>query len=135
MYRRRRRRVARETKKINIDTSGKSKELLKMTNRNDSVPSECMYPSPMSNATVAFVGRFRFGVKDQLIKIAKAFKIPAITSFSNTTGFLVVDDKERVNSVTIKKARRDGVTIITEEEFLHLIASNKRRNEIKCEKV
>lgn len=129
-----RRNKPRETKKININVSGANSKGVKLRT-GDAVPIECQYKRSYSSATIAFMGRFKFGVKDQLIKIAKAFKVPAITSFSTTSGILVVDKLNRMNSTTIDKARQNGVVILTEEEFLYLISTNKNEVNINYEKV
>ena len=134
MRRRYRKYPPKEKKKININVSGNN---VNEANKRppDKVPVECMYRRSYSTATIAFMGRFKFGVKDQLIKIAKAFGVPAITSFSNTSGILVVDKLNRMNSSTIDKARRDGVVLLSEEEFLYLISTNKNEVKISYEKV
>lgn len=130
-----RRNNPREKKKISVNVSGSNTNGVKLRS-GDSVPVECQYKRSYSRiATIAFMGRFKFGVKDQLIKIAKAFKVPAITYFSTTSGILVVDNINRMNSSTIDKARQNGVVILSEEEFLYLISTNKNEVSIEYEKV
>ena len=99
------------------------------------IPNECRYKSNYYiNSTVCFMGRFKFGVKDQIINLAKAFGFPTSASLAKSTGILVVDDLNRTNSVMIDRARKEGVLILNEEEFLYLISSNKRNTEIIYEK-
>lgn len=98
------------------------------------IPNECRYRhNYYSNSSVCFMGRFKFGVKDQIINLAKAFGFPTSTSFAKSTGILVVDDLNRTNSILIDKARKQGVLILNEEEFLYLISSNKTNTEIRYE--
>lgn len=78
-----------------------------------------------------FMGRLKFGTKSQLQQIAQAFNAPFSRSFTEAVGVLVVDDINRTDLVTMDKAREKGILIISEEEFLYLISSNKKEVEIK----
>lgn len=123
-------------KKIDFNSYGTKENQIRVGRRDDemTIPNECKFKSGYySDSSVCFMGRFKFGVKDQLISLAKAFKTPVSTTFTKTTGILVVDDLNRTNSVTIDRARNQGVLILNEEEFLYIMSSNKNNTEIKYE--
>lgn len=124
-------------KKIEFNSYG-TKENQTNTSRYRSeeliIPNDCKFRRTYySNCSVCFMGRFQFGVKDQLLKLSNAFGVPTTTSFAKSTGIIVVDDLNRTNSVTIDRARRQGVVLLNEEEFLYLMSSNKTNTEITYE--
>lgn len=122
-------------KKITVDTYGKKGRSSFSGHRTEVIPQDCKYRSTYDAAAIIFMGRFKFGVKEQLVRIANAFGVNTTSSLSNKTGMVVVDDLKRTNSVTIDKARKRGTLIVSEEEFLQLIATNKKNTEIKYEKI
>lgn len=83
--------------------------------------------SSRAHSSATFLGRFNFGLKEQLMSFAEAFNMPTTTSFSNTTGVLVVDDLQRTDSSVLKKAREQGVLILSEDEFLYFLISDKTK--------
>lgn len=122
-------------KEITVDTYGKKGKSSFSGHRTEVIPQDCKYRGGYDASSVVFMGRFKFGVKDQLIKIAQSFGVPTTSSLSNRTGMIVVDNLKRMNSVTIDKARKRGILIVSEEEFFQLIATNKKNTEIKYEKI
>jgi len=127
-------------KKIEFSNYGTKENQVRTTtsryaNEEMKIPNECRYKSSYYiNSTVCFMGRFKFGVKDQIVKLANAFGFPTSASFAKSTGILVVDDLNRTNSILVDRARKQGVLILNEEEFLYLISSNKTNTEIMYEK-
>ena len=99
------------------------------------IPISCRYiRSIYSRSTIYFMGRFKVGTKDELAQIARLHRFPDASNFTDKTGMLVVDDLNRTNSITIDKARKKGITILTEEEFLFLISTNKKNMKVTYEK-
>lgn len=77
--------------------------------------------------SVSFLGRFKFGNKDDYVLLAKALGFRSASGGIDAyTSVLVVDDINRTNSVTIDKAREKGILILTEDEFATL-AFNKAK--------
>lgn len=127
-----------EKKKIEFSNYGTKEKQVKTGNyRHEEIviPDSCRYRiSFWFSSSICFMGRFRFGVKDQLVKLSKAFGIPTTSTFSKKTGVIVVDDLNRTNSIIIDRARKGGIVLLNEEEFLYLISSNKKNTRITYEK-
>jgi len=131
----RKKRKEKVRKSIELSNKGSSKSFSKIIhkqeNKNEfSIPIESIYikrDRMRFHSSVAFLGRFKFGLKEQLASLAESFLVPTTSYFSNTTGVLVVDDLNRNNSAVLKKARETGVLILSEEEFLYFLVSNKSK--------
>lgn len=79
----------------------------------------------------AFLGRFKFGTKEDMINLGKLMGVQSTSSITPNTAVLVVDDLKRTNSVTLDKARSFGILVLSEEEFLTLLSNPNKLGEIK----
>lgn len=97
----------------------------------DKLPREYQFrhaDSGFNSTSISFVGRFKFGHKDDYVLLAKALGFrTASGGIEAHTSVLVVDDIYRTNSVTIDKARQKGILILSEDEFISFVF-NKNKN-------
>lgn len=75
---------------------------------------------PLAGKTLVFTGTLHSGSRDDLSKLAKAKGAKVGSSVSAKTDYLVAGDNVGANK--INAAREKGVTVISEQEFLTLLA-------------
>lgn len=122
-----------KAKKVIQSFSYGGKELDNYFNKDIPIPYSCRYKITIINANFCFMGNFEFGTKEELMQVASIFGVPVVKSFNEKVGCLVVDNLNRTDSISIDKARRRGILIISEEEFFNLISSNKKKARISYE--
>ncbi|WP_150048033.1 BRCT domain-containing protein [Methylomonas rhizoryzae] len=90
---------------------------LQATQRDASGPSG----RPLAGKTLVFTGTLHSGSRDELSKQAKAKGAKVGSSVSAKTDYLVAG--ENVGATKLNSARDKGVQVISEQEFLELLAS------------
>ncbi len=77
--------------------------------------------SPIWSKQIVFTGTMQHGKRDEMKKQAKQLGAKVAASVTGKTDYLVAGDQ--VGEAKITAAREKGITVLTEEEYLQLIAS------------
>ena len=76
--------------------------------------------SPIIGKSVVFTGSMQSGSRDDMKKHAKSLGAKVQSSVSSKTNFLICGEK--VGAAKIEKAKKLNVTVVTESEYLEMIA-------------
>ena len=126
LYKRKRRNEKKSKTNLNVKIkrgSGKTNSSFDVQKIKDVYSSPLMDFIPSRGPKVTFLGKFKFGSKEDMINLSKLLKVGCTTSPTPKTAAIVVDDLTRTDSITLDKARKKGVLIITEEEFLSIVSN------------